>query len=121
MADTPTDPPYDRRPWGGFQVLDDRDHFKVKRITVDPGRRLSYQTHARRAEHWVVVEGTALVTVDGTPNELGPGQSIDIPCGAAHRVENRGHAELVFIEVQTGEYFGEDDIVRLEDDYGRTS
>jgi mannose-6-phosphate isomerase len=121
MSAPETDPPFDRRPWGTFQVLDDRERFKVKRITVDPGERLSYQRHARRAEHWVVVDGFALVTLDGEPHELSAGDSIDIPLGAAHRVENPSDAELVFVEVQTGDYFGEDDIVRLEDDYGRTS
>jgi mannose-6-phosphate isomerase len=115
------DPPFDRRPWGTFEVLEDRERYKVKRLTVDPGQRLSYQSHARRAEHWVVVEGFALVTLDGKPNELSAGDSIDIPLGAAHRVENPGDSALVFVEVQTGDYFGEDDIVRLEDDYGRTS
>lgn len=114
-----TDTQFDRRPWGSFQVLEDRDRYKVKRLTVDPGQRLSYQKHAHRAEHWVVVEGFALVTLDGRRNELTAGQSIDIPLGAAHRVENPGDAELVFVEVQTGDYFGEDDIVRLDDDYGR--
>jgi mannose-6-phosphate isomerase len=116
-----TDPTFDRRPWGTFQVLDDCERYKTKRLTVDPGQRLSYQKHAHRAEHWVVVEGFALVTLDGHAHELGVGDSIDIPLGAAHRVENPGEAELVFIEVQTGNYFGEDDIVRLDDDYGRTT
>ena len=114
------DPQFDRRPWGSFEVLADCDRYKVKRLTVDPGQRLSYQRHANRAEHWVVVEGFALVTLDGERHELTVGASIDIPVGAAHRVENPGDAELVFVEVQTGDYFGEDDIVRLEDDYGRT-
>ena len=121
MTSGPTDPNIDRRPWGTFEVLDDRERYKAKRMTVDPGQRLSYQKHARRAEHCVVVEGLALVTLDGNPNELRVGDSIDIPLGAAHRVENPGDTELVFIEVQTGDYFGEDDIVRLEDDYGRTA
>lgn len=121
MTSAATDPSFDRRPWGSFQVLEDHARYKVKRLTVDPGQRLSYQKHARRAEHWVVVQGIALVTLDGAPNELTAGDSIDIPLGAAHRVENPGDVELVFIEVQTGDYFGEDDIVRLEDDYGRTA
>lgn len=121
MTAAETGPRFDRRPWGTFEVLDDQQGYKVKRMTVDPGQRLSYQRHARRAEHWVVVEGLAVVTLDGAPNELRVGDSIDIPLGAAHRVENPGEAALVFVEVQTGDYFGEDDIVRLEDDYGRTS
>jgi len=109
------------RPWGSYTVLDDEagDH-KVKRIVVSPGRRLSYQRHARRAEHWFVVSGSATVTLEGAQIALGPGQSIDIPMGAAHRIANPGVEPLVFIEVQHGEYFGEDDIVRLEDDFGRT-
>jgi len=109
------------RPWGSYTVLDDEagDH-KVKRIVVSPGRRLSYQRHARRAEHWFVISGSATVTLEGAQLALGPGQSIDIPLGAAHRIANPGAAPLVFIEVQRGEYFGEDDIVRLEDDFGRT-
>jgi len=109
----------ERRPWGAFVVLDDGPLAKVKRITVDPGKRLSYQRHHRRAEHWFVVAGTALVTLDGVDHEVRVGEAIDIPLGAAHRVENRGGAPLVFVEVQQGDYFGEDDIVRLEDDYGR--
>jgi mannose-6-phosphate isomerase len=117
----PTDsgPTFDRRPWGTFQVLDDTDGWKVKRITVDPGKRLSYQRHDRRAEHWVMVTGTARVTLDDVVHDLGPGESIDIPRGGAHRIENPGDETLVFIEVQMGDYFGEDDIVRLDDDYGR--
>ena len=111
---------YDERPWGNYTVLDDDapDH-KVKRIVVHPGKRLSYQRHAQRAEHWFIVSGTAKVTLDGTDIELGPGQAIDIPRGGAHRIANEGEADLVFIEVQHGTYFGEDDIVRLEDDFGR--
>lgn len=110
----------DTRPWGGYVVLDDADDCKVKRITVSPGKRLSYQQHARRAEHWFVVSGTATVTLDGVDHEVGPGQAIDIPKGSAHRAANNGREPVVFVEVQVGDYFGEDDIVRLEDDYGRT-
>lgn len=102
-------------------MLEDQPNYKVKRITVSPGHRLSYQRHARRSEHWFVVEGLARVTLDGVVHDLGPGRAIDIPKGAAHRVENPGGEELLFIEVQRGTYFGEDDILRLEDDYGRTS
>ena len=131
MGDTPSmatpdfestaSPTFERRPWGTYTVLDDGDDCKVKRITVDPGQRLSYQSHARRAEHWVIVGGTATVTLDGTEIVLGPGQAIDIPLQAAHRVANQGTDELVFIEVQLGDYFGEDDIVRYSDDYGRVA
>ena len=112
---------FDQRPWGNFTVLDDDlfDH-KVKRIIVDPGKRLSYQTHAKRAEHWFVVSGRATVVLDGLEYELSEGDSIDIEVGQAHRCENRGTTPVVFVEVQTGTYFGEDDIVRLEDDFGRS-
>jgi mannose-6-phosphate isomerase len=112
---------HDVRPWGEYLVLEDDAHdHKVKRITVAPHGRLSYQSHARRAEHWFVVDGTAHVTLDDAVVEVGPGESIDIAVGAKHRVENRGETPLVFIEVQHGTYFGEDDIVRYEDDYGRS-
>jgi mannose-6-phosphate isomerase len=115
-----SDGEYSERPWGNYTVLSDEaaDH-KVKRIVVHPGKRLSYQRHARRSEHWFIVAGTASVTLDGTVIELGPGDAIDIPVQAAHRVANEGDRDVVFIEVQHGTYFGEDDIVRLEDDYGR--
>ncbi|HEY6531052.1 MAG TPA: phosphomannose isomerase type II C-terminal cupin domain [Acidimicrobiales bacterium] len=109
----------EQRPWGAYVVLDDGPYAKVKRITVEPGERLSYQRHHRRAEHWFVVAGTALVTLDDVDREVTPGQSVDIPLGTAHRVKNPGTGPLVFIEVQQGDYFGEDDIVRLDDDYGR--
>lgn len=112
-------PRFDRRPWGSFTVLDEGEGYKVKRIEVLSGKRLSYQQHARRAEHWMVVAGNARVTLDGREQVLGSGQAIDIPVGAAHRVENPGSDTLVFIEVQRGDYLGEDDIVRLEDDYNR--
>jgi mannose-6-phosphate isomerase-like protein (cupin superfamily) len=108
------------RPWGSYTVLDDQPHAKVKRIEVAPGMRLSYQRHAKRAEHWFVVAGRGTVTLNGTIRHLGAGDAVDIPTGAAHRVENAGDEPLVFVEVQTGTYFGEDDIERLEDDYGRT-
>lgn len=112
-------PKFDRRPWGSFTVLDEGDGYKVKRIDVLPGKRLSYQKHARRAEHWMVVQGKALVALDGKDIEVGLGETIDIPVGAAHRIENPGEDMLVFIEIQRGDYLGEDDIVRLQDDFGR--
>lgn len=111
---------FDRRPWGTYTVLEEDRGFKVKRIEVLPGKRLSYQKHAQRAEHWFVVEGTAKVTLDGAEIMVRAGEAIDIPIGAAHRVENPDEGNLVFIEVQRGNYLGEDDITRLEDDYGRT-
>jgi mannose-6-phosphate isomerase len=116
-----TSPKFDRRPWGTFTVLDEADNFKVKRIEVLPGKRLSYQKHAQRAEHWFVVQGTAKVTLDDREIKVSAGEAIDIPVGSAHRVENPGEELLVFIEVQRGAYLGEDDIVRLQDDFGRTS
>ena len=112
-------PLFDRRPWGSFTVLDEGEGFKVKRIEVLPGKRLSYQRHARRAEHWVVVAGAARVTLDGGERVVRLGEAVDIPVGAAHRVGNPGADLLVFIEVQRGDYLGEDDITRLEDDYNR--
>lgn len=112
-------PQFDRRPWGTFTVLDEGHGFKVKRIEVFPGKRLSYQKHAQRAEHWVVVQGIAKVTLDGQDVIVESGNAIDIAVGSAHRVENSGLEPLVFIEVQRGNYLGEDDIVRLQDDFGR--
>lgn len=110
---------FNERPWGGFCVLEDASGHKVKRLVVQPRRRLSYQRHARRAEHWFVVRGQGVVTLDGQLTPVAEGQAVDIPRGAAHRIENTGSSDLVFIEVQHGDYFGEDDITRLEDDYGR--
>ena len=123
MAETEIDtsPKFDRRPWGTFTVLDEGDNFKVKRIEVLPGKRLSYQKHAQRAEPWFVVQGTARVTLDDREINVSAGEAIDISVGSAHRVENPGEGLLVFIEVQRGSYLGEDDIVRLQDDFGRTS
>ena len=113
-------PKFDQRPWGTFTVLDEGEGFKVKRIEVLPGKRLSYQKHSQRAEHWVVVAGSAKVTLDDKEIVVLAGEAIDIEIGSAHRVENAGSELLVFIEVQRGRYLGEDDIVRLQDDFGRT-
>jgi mannose-6-phosphate isomerase-like protein (cupin superfamily) len=107
-------------PWGRWEVLLDEPTYKVKRIRLNPGQRLSYQTHAKRKEHWMVVQGEGRVTLDGKERHIEIGSTVDIPIGAAHRIANTGTSTLVFIEIQTGSYFGEDDIVRLEDDYGRT-
>jgi mannose-6-phosphate isomerase len=112
-------PKFDRRPWGSFTVLDEGDNFKVKRIEVLPGKRLSYQKHSQRAEHWVVVQGTAKATLDAREIIVPVGAAIDVGVGVAHRVENPGSDLLVFIEVQRGSYLGEDDIVRFQDDFGR--
>ncbi len=109
----------DERPWGSYEVLvDDPDH-KVKQILVKPGKRLSLQKHARRSEHWFIVRGAGVVTLNDVPVAVEPGVAVDIALGASHRIENTGDVDLVFVEVQHGEYFGEDDIVRLEDDFGR--
>lgn len=108
------------RPWGGYEVLQDEPCCKVKKITVHPCHRLSLQRHQRRSEHWFVVRGVATVACGNEILQVPAGRSVDIPCGVKHRVANTGSDEdLVFIEIQTGEYFGEDDIERLEDDYGR--
>ena len=107
------------RPWGRYEVLSTSDTYQVKTVIVLSGKRLSYQRHARRAEHWFIIAGDAKVTLDGDSFEMGAGDSIDIEVGVAHRIENIGTIELVFNEVQTGTYFGEDDIERLEDDFGR--
>ena len=110
----------EERPWGQFENLLDEDYCKVKRLTVLPGQRPSYQYHHKRSEHWTVVKGTALVTLDDQEHVLGPADHIFIPVGAKHRIQNNGTENLIFIEVQCGTYFGEDDIVRLQDDYNRT-
>lgn len=109
----------DQRPWGFYRVLSDRSDYKVKQITVWPGKRLSLQSHQRRAEHWIIVSGQARVTVNDRIYDLCARDAVDIPLGAAHRIQNTGEGPLVFIEVQQGDYFGEDDITRLEDDFGR--
>lgn len=111
---------FEQRPWGSYTILDESEFFKVKRIEVLPEKRLSYQRHQKRAEHWFVVQGTAKVTLNGEEILVKTGESVDIATGTAHRVENPHLSEkLVFIETQTGTYFGEDDIERLDDDFGR--
>lgn len=110
----------EQRPWGSWHVLDEGDGFKVKRIVVDPGHRLSYQTHARRAEHWMVVSGKATCLIDGETTRLGAGEYCDVAVGQPHRIQNDADEVLVIIEVQRGAYTGEDDIVRLDDDYSRS-
>ncbi|MCB2108551.1 MAG: mannose-1-phosphate guanylyltransferase/mannose-6-phosphate isomerase [Rhodobacteraceae bacterium] len=108
------------RPWGWFQTIDEGHRFKVKRIVVKPGAKLSLQKHWHRSEHWVVVTGTAIVTRDKDDFLLRENESTFIPAGTVHRLANPGHVDLHMIEVQSGEYVGEDDIVRLVDDYGRS-
>jgi mannose-6-phosphate isomerase len=112
-------PLYEKKPWGEYRVLERGIGFQVKRLDVLPGKRLSYQRHAQRDEHWTVVAGRARLVLDGREFELGVGESVDVPRGAAHRIECVGTETLTFIEVQRGPYLGEDDIERLADDYGR--
>ena len=107
------------KPWGAYKVLDLGDGYQVKWLDVKPGARLSYQAHEHRSEHWAVVTGTATVTLDDKVIEVPCGEHIYIPVRARHRLENRGQEMIRVVEVQSGDYLGEDDIVRFEDDYGR--
>jgi len=109
----------EQRPWGEFEILLNTENTKVKRITVKPGGKLSYQYHNKRSEHWVVIQGVATVTINDLERVLLADAHIYLPVGIKHRVANYGDTDLVFIEVQTGEYFGEDDIIRIEDIYNR--
>jgi len=109
------------RPWGRYEVLQESSTHKVKCIWVSPGKRLSYQRHKFRAEHWFIVAGEADVTIDGKVKKVGPGDTVDFAIGVLHRIHNVGETEVIFVEVQTGTYFGEDDIERVEDDFGRSS
>ncbi|MBS4040191.1 MAG: phosphomannose isomerase type II C-terminal cupin domain [Flavobacteriales bacterium] len=110
---------HDIRPWGEYFVLEDAPTHKVKRILVKPGGRLSYQYHHYRAEVWTIVQGEAIITLDGVDQVYKAGQVAQIPLGAKHRIHNQTEEDVIFIEVQLGTYFGEDDIVRIEDDYFR--
>ena len=113
--------PFEFRPWGRFEVLKDTADFKSKVIQVNPGQQLSYQSHAKRAEHWVVIKGHPEVVLNDVVHHLKPTESIYIPLGAKHRIRNPHASELVeIVEVQVGSYFGEDDIVRYQDDYQRS-
>ena len=107
------------RPWGRYEVIDEQPTHKVKRIWVSPGHRLSYQRHQQRAEHWFFISGSGLATIDGQEIDVSAGSTIDIAIKQLHRIKNTGADELIFIEIQTGTYFGEDDIERVEDDFGR--
>jgi len=109
----------DERPWGNYEVVVSGEGYRVKRISVRPGKRISYQRHRSRAEHWYVVSGRGVATLDDEECRVSQGSVVDIPVGAAHRIANDGESTLTFIEIQTGDYFGEDDIERLDDDYGR--
>jgi mannose-1-phosphate guanylyltransferase/mannose-6-phosphate isomerase len=111
--------PESARPWGTYRVLNEGDRYKIKKITIDPGKRLSLQYHHHRTEHWIVVTGTAKVSLDNKEVYVHEGESIFVPKNSTHRLENPGRIPLEIIEVQNGEYTGEDDIVRIEDDYRR--
>jgi len=109
----------EHRPWGNYRVLADEPDHKVKRLTVLPGKRLSLQRHQRRSEHWYFLFGNGSVRLGEEDVDVAPGSSVDIPVKTLHRIANPGDEPLVLIEVQRGDYFGEDDIERFEDDFGR--
>lgn len=109
----------EEKPWGRYFVIQEETFYKLKRIEVESGQRLSYQYHDKRSETWIVIAGTASVTIDDNSKDYYEGDTIIIPLRAKHRVQNKTNSLLVIIEVQTGSYFGEDDIVRLDDDYNR--
>ena len=109
-----------QKPWGNYLILHTEEGFQVKRIEVNPGHRLSLQTHAHRAEKWTIVKGSGKASLDAKEVPVSPGIVIQIPIGSSHRMANTGKNPLIFIEVQLGDYLGEDDIIRLEDDYNRT-
>ncbi len=109
----------EQRPWGSFTILDEQEFCKVKKIEVKPNAKLSLQSHTKRAECWTVVSGIGIITLDKKEISLSTGQTINIAIGQKHRMRNDSNTPLVFIEVQTGSYFGEDDIIRYQDDYGR--
>ncbi len=111
--------PFTMRPWGSYEIMDEKQGFKVKKLIIDPGCKLSLQKHEHRSEHWVVVKGTATITRDSEIFDLKANESVYIPCGSLHRLENKQADPLEIIEVQTGNYLGEDDIIRFEDDYNR--
>ncbi len=109
----------EKRPWGTFENLLDTNYCKVKEITIKPGQSPSYQYHHKRSETWTIIKGTGEVTLDGEIKPVGPESIVIVPAKVKHKISNTGKKSLIFIEVQTGTYFGEDDIVRLEDKYGR--
>lgn len=110
---------YGERPWGSYSVLEENSHYKIKRIEVKPGQRLSLQKHHHRSEHWIVVSGIARVTCGEKEYFVNVNESTFIPIGETHRLANPGKINLIIIEVQSGEYLGEDDIIRFDDDYDR--
>lgn len=107
------------RPWGKFIVLDEQQNYKIKRIEVIPGGRLSYQFHNKRQETWLIIDGAGIIIIDSKELKYSKGDIFQIPVKSKHRIYNTGNKKTILIEIQTGKYFGEDDIVRLEDDYDR--
>jgi mannose-6-phosphate isomerase len=108
------------RPWGNYEVIETRENFSIKMIVINPGCQPSYQYHSKREETWIILEGDAQVTIDDSITSSSRGDIIKVPVGAKHRIKNTSSSALLkFIEIQTGSYFGEDDIVRIQDDYGR--
>ena len=110
---------FDVRPWGKYTVLRNENHYKSKVIEIDPHAQISYQSHAKRSEHWIVVRGQGEAIINEVAHPLKAGDAVFIPQGAKHRMRNTGDSVMEFVEVQTGTYFGEDDIVRYQDDYQR--
>jgi mannose-6-phosphate isomerase len=110
---------FEERPWGNYTILHTDENCQIKKLIVNPGKRISLQSHKFRAEHWFIVAGQGIAVVDGKDVEMGPGDSIDVPIGSKHRISCSSAEPLVFIEVQTGSSFVEEDIVRYEDDFGR--
>ena len=113
------EPAFAKRPWGNYYKIFQEPGVWVKRVEVNPGARLSLQKHSHRSEKWIVVKGSGLSSVNEQSIPVSPGVVVDIPLGAIHRIGNTGHGELVFIEIACGSYLGEDDIIRIEDDYNR--
>tara|TARA_E500000178_G_C16893897_1_gene694829 strand:+ start:339 stop:689 length:351 start_codon:yes stop_codon:yes gene_type:complete len=110
---------FEKRPWGEFHVLSEDENYKVKKIIIRPGQRISYQFHNKRSEFWIVIKGSLSVVLDDNEYFLSKNETINIPLGSKHRAQNLSNNDVHFIEVQTGKYFGEDDIVRIDDDYNR--
>jgi mannose-1-phosphate guanylyltransferase/mannose-1-phosphate guanylyltransferase/mannose-6-phosphate isomerase len=111
--------PFEERPWGRFDIMRDYSHFKSKVLEVDPGAQISYQSHGKREEHWIITKGEGIVVLNDADIPVKRGSYVKIPQGAKHRIRNTGAEPLEFVEVQIGSYFGEDDIVRFQDDYQR--
>jgi len=109
----------EKRPWGEFENILDLPYSKVKKITIFPGQAPSYQYHFKRSEIYIIIKGEALITIDGEESKYVKGDTIRVPVQAKHKVKNIGQDDLIFVEIQLGEYFGEDDIVRISDEYGR--